>query len=98
MAPHPCLPVLTDGFVHAGLRIKSLLPKNPVDEMGLSPAAVLNTENGHGFTKPGGSTSCPQGNHTYNDGTLSSVLGGMMSKQSLGVRIKGQTCKGDTVQ
>lgn len=56
------------------------------------------TQNGHGFTKPGGSTPCPQENHTYNDGILSSVLGEMMSKQSLGVRITGQTCKGDTVQ
>lgn len=66
--------------------------------MRLSSAAVLNTANGYGFTKPGGSTPCPQGNQTYNDVILGSDLGGDdVQTESLWVRIKVQTGKGDIV-
>lgn len=65
--------------------------------MRLSPAAVLNTENSCGFTKPGGSTPCPQGNHTIMMGFCALAWGEDEQTESLWVRIKVQTSKGDMV-
>lgn len=81
MAPHFCLPVLTNGFVYAGLRIISLFPKNP----GGWDEAVTCCSSWHWkwpwLYKTWWQYALSPGKSHHNDGILSSGLGGgMMSK------------------